>query len=145
MGQPAISHWGAVRGLPDHPEVGDFDETLDQAGIREGATNAGFDGVDLDALQYRVSAAVDVATAHIRDRRDDFESDLLRRIDDYRRGLKGWEQTALGIVTDSGRRTGSRLQIEATVDESSALIEALAASGDPFVRVVAVIVPKAGS
>ncbi|MFD3425570.1 DEAD/DEAH box helicase [Nocardia fluminea] len=145
LGQPAISHWGAVRGLPDHPEVGDFDQTLDQAGIREGATNAGFDAVDLDTLQYRVSAAVDAATEHIRDRRDDFEADLLRRIDDYRRGLKGWEQTALGIVTDSGRRTGSRLEITATVDQSTALIDSLAASGDPFVRVVAVIVPKAGS
>lgn len=145
LGQPAIAHWGAVRGLPDHPEVGDFDETLDQAGIREGASNAGFADVDLDALQYRVGAAVDAATEHIRDRRDDFEADLLRRIEEYRRGLKGWEQTALGIVTDSGRRTGSRLDIEATVDQSTALIDALAASGDPFVRVVAVIVPKAGS
>ena len=145
LGQPAIAHWGAVRGLPDNPEVGDFNEALDQAGIREGATNAGFEGVDLAALQYRVEAAVDAATEHIRDRRDDFEADLLRRIEDYRSGLKGWEQTALGIVTDSGRRTGSRLDIEATVDQSTALIDSLAASGDPFVRVVAVIVPKAGS
>lgn len=145
LGQPAIAHWGAVRGLPDHPEVGDFDATLDQAGIREGATSSGFSGVDLDALQYRVGAAVDAATEHIRDRRDEIEADLRRRIDDYRRGLKGWEQTALGIVTDSGRRTGSRLDIEATVDQSTALIDSLAASGDPFVRVVAVIVPKAGN
>lgn len=145
LGQPAISHWGAVRGLPDHPEIGDFDETLDQAGIREGATNAGFEAVDVEALQYRVGSAVDAATEHIRDRRDDFEADLLRRVDEYRRGLKGWEQLALGIVTDSGRRTGSRLDIEATVDQSTALIDSLAASGDPFVRVVAVIVPKAGS
>lgn len=145
LGQPAISHWGAVRGLPHNPEVGDFDDALDQAGIREGAANTGFEAVELDALQYRVGAAVDAAAEHIRDRRDDFEADLLRRIGEYRSGLKGWEQTALGIVTDSGRRTGSKLMIEATVDQSSALIDSLAASGDPFVRVVAVIVPKAGS
>lgn len=144
LGQPAIAHWGAVRGLPDDAEVGDFDEALDQAGIREGAANAGFADVDLDALQYRVAAAVDAATEHLRDRRDDIEADLLRRIDEYRKNLKGWEQTVLGIVTDSGRRTGSRLEISETVDQSSELIDSLAASGDPFVRVVAVIVPKAG-
>ncbi|WP_372024381.1 SNF2-related protein [Rhodococcus sp. NyZ502] len=143
-GKPAIAHWGAVRGLPDNPEVGDFDETLDQAGIREGAANAGFGDVDLEVLQAMVSAAVDAATEHLRDRRDDFEADLLRRIDEYRKSLKGWEQTVLEIVTDSGRRTGSKLEISETIDESSALIDSLAASGDPFVRVVAVIVPKAG-
>ncbi|WP_188831031.1 DEAD/DEAH box helicase [Nocardia camponoti] len=145
LGQPAIAHWGAVRGLPADAEVGDFDETIDRAGIREDATNSGFSTLDLSTLQSWVPVAVDAATTHIRERRDSFEADLLHRIDEYRRGLKGWEQTALGIVTENGRRTGSRLTIEATVDESTALIDALAADGDPFIRVVAVIVPKAGS
>lgn len=145
LGQPAISHWGAVRGLPDHPEVGDFDEAVDAAGIREGATNSGFEGLDLGSLQYRVAAAVDAASAHLRDRRDDIEFDLLKRIVDYRQNLKGWEQTSLEIVTGSGKGAGSKLKIAETVDESSALIDSLAANGDPFVRVVAVIVPRAGS
>ncbi|MFH5211495.1 DEAD/DEAH box helicase [Antrihabitans sp. NCIMB 15449] len=144
LGQPAIAHWGAVRGLPDNAEVGDFDEAVDAAGIKEDATNSGFDGIDLSSLQYRVSAAVDAATTHLRDQRDVIEVELLERIEEYRQSLKGWEQTALGIVTDTGRRTGSKLQIAETVDESSKLIDSLAADGDPFVRVVAVIVPKAG-
>lgn len=145
LGRPAIAHWGAVRGLPNTPDVGDFDEALDAAGITEGATNPGLRPENFADAQYHVAEAVDAATRHLRDKRDDIEADLLERIDQYRQSLKTWQQSALKIVADSGRRTGSKLSIEETTDESTVLIDSLAASGDPFVRVVAVIVPKAGA
>lgn len=145
LGRPAIAHWGAVRGLPDHPEVGDFDTAVDAAGIRENATNPGFSGNDYAAIEYHVSMAVHAAAAHLRDKRDDIEADLLQRIDSYRQSLKNWEQSALDIAVDPVRRSGSKLAITETADQSMALIDALAAAGDPFVRVVAVIVPRAGA
>ena len=145
LGRPAIAHWGAVRGLPDHPEVSDFDEALDEAGITEGATNPGLDPAQYIDAQYHVAGAVDAATNHLRDKRNDFEVDLLRRIDSYRKNLKTWEQAALSIVADPNRRTGNKLTITETSDQSLALIDSQAAAGDPFVRVVAVIVPRGGA
>lgn len=145
LGRPAIAHWGAIRGLPDHPEVGDFDEVLDAAGITEGATNPGLNPGDFVDAQYHVAEAVDSATEHLRDKRDEIEADLLRRIDSYRQSLKTWEQAALSIVEDPKRRSGSKLTITETSDQSLALIDSQAAAGDPFVRVVAVIVPRVGA
>ncbi|MGU3292511.1 helicase-related protein [Williamsia sp. M5A3_1d] len=142
-GSPAIAHWGAVGGLPNNPDVRDFDEIVDVAGIREGATNPGIDNELLGDLQKNVPGAVDAATAHIRSRRDDFEVELLERVDQYRASLKTWEQTALTVVIETGARKNARLDIEKTADDWSAIIDSLAASGDPFVRVVGVIIPKA--
>lgn len=144
LGRPAIAHWGAVHGLPNDPDVGDFDDALDAAGIIEGATNPGLDPADLADAGYHVAAAVEAATKHLREKRDDIEADLLERIDRYRQNLKNWQQAALSIVADSSRRTGSKLTIEETSDQSMALIDSQAAAGDPFVRVVAVIVSRGG-
>ncbi|MCV7206362.1 helicase [Mycolicibacterium peregrinum] len=145
LGRPAIAHWGAIRGLPDHPDVGDFDDALDIAGITEGATNTGLNDGDCADAQYHIAAAVDAATEHLRDKRDDIEADLLRRIANYRQKLKTWEQAAMSIVEDTTRRAGSKLTITETSDQSLALIDSQAAVGDPFVRVVAVIVPRVGA
>jgi ERCC4-related helicase len=145
LGRPAIAHWGAIRGLPDHPEVGDLEEALNLAGISEGATNPGMNSDSYAEAQCHVAAAVDAAAAHLRDKRDDIEADLVRRIDSYRQNLKTWEQAALSIVGDPKRRSGSKLTIAETSDQSLALIDSQAAAGDPFVRVVAVIVPRVGA
>ncbi len=144
LGRPAIAHWGAIRGLPDAPEVDDFDQALDSAGITEGATNPGLRSEDFADAQAHVVKAVDFATEHLRNKRDEIEADLLRRIENYRQSLKSWEQAALSIVKDPKRRSGSKLTIAETSDESLALIDSQAAAGDPFVRVVAVIVPRVG-
>jgi ERCC4-related helicase len=145
LGRPAIAHWGAIRGLPDHPEVGDFDDALDAAGISEGATNPGINADDCADAQYHVAEAVDAAREHLREKRDEIEADLLRRIESYRQSLKTWEQAALSVVDDPKRRSGSKLTIAETSDQSLALIDSQAAAGDPFVRVVAVIVPRVGA
>ncbi|WP_347958105.1 DEAD/DEAH box helicase [Gordonia aichiensis] len=142
-GRPAIAHWGAVRGLPADPEVLDFDDVVTAAGLNENATNPG--PQDITGLQALVPAAIDAAVDHIRGRRDVFESDLLDRVERYRANLKAWEQTALAVVTEAGSRKNSHLEVvENTTKDWSAIIDSVAASGDPFVRVVGVIVPKAG-
>ncbi|WP_254431583.1 DEAD/DEAH box helicase [Gordonia rubripertincta] len=143
-GRPSIAHWGAVRGLPDVPEVLAFDDIVGTAGLREGATNTGIDEADIARLQQYVPAAVDAALVHLRDRRDDFEVDLLDRVERYRKSLENWEQTALTITTAAGSRKNSRLEVQKTAGDWSEIINALAASGDPFVRVVGVIIPRKG-
>ncbi|WP_431839950.1 DEAD/DEAH box helicase [Gordonia hongkongensis] len=143
-GSPSIAHWGAVRGLPDAPEVHEFDDIVDAAGLREGATNTGIGDDDIKRLQPYVPAAVDAALSHLRERRDDFEADLLDRVEGYRKSLETWEQTALTITTAAGSRKNSRLEVQKTAGDWSEIINSLAASGDPFVRVVGVVIPRKG-
>ncbi len=140
-GRPAIAHWGAVTGLPSAPEVDDFETIVEISGLSESATNAGLHDDELSELQGLVPLAVDAARAHIQERRDDFERDLIDRVDRYRSGLKLWEQAAMQIA-DVGSRKGGKLEVQTTSGNWSAIIDSLAASGDPFVRVVGVIVPK---
>ncbi|MCK0517655.1 DEAD/DEAH box helicase [Williamsia sp. DF01-3] len=144
IGRPAIAHWGAVKAPFGETDVYDFDDIVLDAGLGEGAKNFGLTNVDIAELGKLVPAAIDAATAHLRTRRDDFEADLLERVDVYRRSLKLWQQTALAVVSAPGSRSDTRLEVERTVDDWTSLIDSLAASGDPFIRVVAVIVPRAG-
>lgn len=144
-GRPAIAHWGAVHGLPGSPEVDDFDEVIDRAGLREGAHNSGVDQQLVDSLQEHVPAAIDAALEHIRDRRDEFEADLLERVAGYRENLQHYEQTALDVVTRSGSKKNSQFRVQQTTEAWSEIIDSMAAAGDPFVRVVGVVVPHEGA
>ncbi|WP_232715215.1 DEAD/DEAH box helicase [Gordonia metallireducens] len=141
-GAPAIAHWGAVTGLPDEPDVDDFDTVVARSGLQEGTSNPGIADHEIADLQRYVADAVDAALHHIRTRRDDFELELLDRVDRYRNSLKAWEQTALTVVSSSGSRTNTRLDVEQIADSCRSIIDSLAASGDPYVRVIGVIVPK---
>ena len=141
-GRPAIAHWGAVTGLPDAPEVVDFEFVVEVAGLSEAAGNPGVPDDALEPLQHLVPAAVDAARNHIRARRDDFEHNLIDRVERYRADLTRWEQTALTIAAEPGKRTDARLEIEQTAGSWASIIDSMAASGEPFVRVVGVIIPK---
>ncbi|MFC4003750.1 helicase-related protein [Prauserella oleivorans] len=143
LGQPVLTRWGAVTGLPDDPEVGDLREALERAGLKEQARNPG--GVEgwVDRLQPLVPAAVAAATEDLRRHRTEMEGALLERLDEHRRRLSRWEQQALFVVEQSGGQGRNKRQdVLDTSGEVSALIDSLAAAGEPFVRVVGLIVPS---
>lgn len=141
LGQPAIAHFGAVTGLPDEPAVGDLLDAVDAAGIKEKAVNPGGAGVALARLAGLLPLAIDAATKDLHDRRGTIETDLLARIDRYRSRLRSWEQ--LSLLRVSQLRTEA---VSTVADETSSLIDSLATSGDPLVRVIGIITPRpAGS
>ncbi len=141
LGQPALACWAAISGLPQRAEIGDLVETLERAGLKEGSVNPGAVGGWMDELQPLVPAAVDAATADLRERRHELETDLLERLEAHRAKLGRWEQQAL-LVAEKDREPSKRKdRIVAVRDEASRLIDSLAPHGEPFVRVVAVIVP----
>ncbi len=141
LGQPVLSRWGAITGLPDSPQVDEMLEVVEKAGLKEAARNPGGVQAWVEKLQHLVPDAVDAATADIRKRRDEAESVLLERLEEHRRRLSNWEELALFVADQSQNAAKSRSAVETARDETSALIDSLATAGDPFVRVVGLIVP----
>ncbi|WP_410595377.1 helicase-related protein [Amycolatopsis sp. lyj-23] len=141
LGQPVLTHWGAITGLPDHPDVGDLRDALEHAGLREHARNRGGVSHWLEKMQPLVPTAVDVAMQDLRRRRDEMEGELLARLERHRQRLGAWEQHALFLVD---RGSGSRKRkddVLTTRDETAELIDSLATADEPFVRVIGLIVP----
>jgi superfamily II DNA or RNA helicase len=143
LGQPAIGHFGAVTGLSGTPVVGDLLDAVRAAGIKERAINPGGVGVDLAPLKALLPLAIDAATKHLYERREAIEDDLLHRIESYRSQLRSWEQLALlRLEEQPGSTSRKRARVVEIADETSQLIDSLAASGDPYVRIVGIIVPR---
>lgn len=154
-GQVVSARLGAVSGLMDRTgrlladrssaDVGDLTDALTRAGIDQDALNAGRASQwDADRLTRGVGPALDMALQELRERRDEFEGDLLERIEVDQARLHRWEQRSfdlLGLQPPSASRTkrGDRVTREASRLER--LIASMAASGDPYVRLLGVIVP----
>jgi superfamily II DNA or RNA helicase len=143
LGQPAIGHFGAVTGLPSSPVVGDFLDAVQAAGIKERAVNPGGAGVELGPLKSLLPLAIDAATEHLFERRESFETDLLHRMASYRSQLQSWKQLSLIHLGEQVGATGEkRERVAEMADETSRLIDSLAPSGDPYVRVIGIIAPR---
>ncbi|WP_007023731.1 DEAD/DEAH box helicase [Saccharomonospora iraqiensis] len=151
LGQPVLTRWGAITGLPHAPEVGDLRAALERAGLREEARNPG--GVEpwLERMQPLVPDAVAAATRDIHERRREMEGGLVERLDEHRKRLSTWEQQALSVLERRRSESGDsnvhrkldrqREDVAGIREETAKLIDSLAAAGDPFVRVVGLIVP----
>jgi hypothetical protein len=76
LGHPTVVEWIAVQGLPDAPTV----TTMDQAFLTACGVSPTMPGralpVDIDGLQRHVAQAIDVATAHLSDRRDRYDAQV---------------------------------------------------------------------
>jgi superfamily II DNA or RNA helicase len=143
LGQPALGHFGAVTGLSNTPTVGDLLDALQAAGIKERAVNPGGAGIDLGPLRAMLPLAIDAATKHLYERRETIESELLQRIESFRHQLHSWEQLSLQRLADHGPGAGKqKAQVADVADSTSQLIDSLAASGEPYVRVVGIIAPR---
>ncbi|HEU0088770.1 MAG TPA: DEAD/DEAH box helicase [Pseudonocardiaceae bacterium] len=141
LGQPALARWSAISGPPQRAEITDLVDILERAGLKERSVNPGSAAAWLAELQPLVPAAIEAATDDLRRRRHELETELLAWLDAQRAKLGRWEQQALWVAErdrDPGRRKSRIVEVR---DETSRLIDSLVAHGEPFVRVVAVIVP----
>ncbi|MHA6802323.1 DEAD/DEAH box helicase [Salinifilum ghardaiensis] len=141
LGQPVVTHWGAITGLPEQPVVGDLAEVVQRAGLQAGAENPG--GVEhwVEKLQPLVPQAVAAAKADLRERRDELEDGLTARLQEHRDRVDAWKQQALFVADRAADANKRKATVHSTTEETERLIDALAASGEPFVRVVGLIVP----
>ena len=149
-GQPVIMHWGAATrlGLPDdpEPEIADLVAVLEAAGIRYGAVNPGLDAGQAERLQALVPLAVAAERAHLEGLREQRASALAPRLDEFGQRLQRWagvQQVQLELVGTEHRRRREQSRIERVTAETRELMRSLSPAGEPLVRVVGVIVPRA--
>ena len=143
-GQPTVVEWMAVERLPDHPNVLPMEQVLREAGVGPALSNTrSVSDEELDRLQQLVPAAVEAGREHMRRVRKEQEQALTERIEAHRRRLGAWyqrsEQLAQSLAV-AGQRQHRKQQIDRVYGEVDGLIRDLATSGEPLVRVVAVLV-----
>lgn len=141
-GQPTVVEWMAVDRLPDHPHVRPLLAALQEAAVGPRLGNTGR-APDLSELQQLVVAAVRAGREHMRAVRDDRDAALVERAGRNERRLRVWRQQAEQLTIDIAampQRRHREKEVAAVTADTEGLIADLRTSGDPLVRVVAVLV-----
>ncbi len=137
-GQVTLARWGAWS--PSQDEIADLLPALDAAGIRENAINPGVDATGLDHL---IEPALAAARADIIARRSAMEATLDAQFDGHIEQVALWQEQALEIAEASNARRKNRDRVTQTTESVLALIDSQRVTGDPYVRVLGVIVAGA--
>jgi hypothetical protein len=150
FGQPTVVEWMAVTDLPGPGRVGPMEEALTRAGVGPGMTNPQA-ALDLAALQALVPAAVATAREHLERERDRFDERVAEPLHTYLDRLDGWVQHSLPLATreePAGRDVAASTKRERAVRETERrqreLVDRLRTTGEPMLRVLAVLAPLAG-
>jgi superfamily II DNA or RNA helicase len=141
-GQPTVVEWMAVDRLPDHPHVRPLLAALQEAAVGPRLGNTGR-APDLPELQQLVVPAVRAGREHMRAVRDDRDAVLVERAGRNERRLRAWRQQAEQLTIDIAampQRRHREKEVAAVTADTEGLIADLRTSGDPLVRVVAVLV-----
>ncbi|MFD0902088.1 DEAD/DEAH box helicase [Actinomadura sediminis] len=138
FGQPTVVEWMAVvsgRVLPDKmPDI------LADAGVGPDMTNTGRP-IDLDPLTARIPDAVATARRHLEERRAHYDAEIVAPLNDYRDHLESWRQLTLDIAHVSQRKR-EETRVDDTVERQQRLLDSLQITGEPLLRVLAVLVPQ---
>ncbi|MDA8370390.1 MAG: helicase-related protein [Nocardiopsaceae bacterium] len=138
LGQPTVVEWMAVTGLPDTPRVGDMVAAMHDAGIGPDMVNTGDPG-DLATLHELVRPAVRAARAHLDARRELYDREIEHDLEAPRTRLEKWHQSALEGIGDDPRRERRRGRVDETVDEQRKLMQKMRTTGEPLLRILAVL------
>lgn len=143
QGRPQLVEWLTVTPVPGAgPIVGDLFEQLSAAGVGPSMPNPGR-SPDVAALRSHLDDVVQAARAEMGRRRAEHD----RRIDELLAGpserLGEWVQRSeqLALELDDRRRDGRRRHIDDVQADTRRLIDSLRTTGEPMVRVLAVLVP----
>ncbi|GGQ00536.1 DEAD/DEAH box helicase [Streptosporangium pseudovulgare] len=140
-GRPTVVEWMAVSGPPGALAVQgrSMVEVLATAGVGPGMVNTGLKP-DLEPLQRMVRPAVAVARAHLEESRAHYDAEVTAPLEKYRERLADWEQLTLdGLhVSQVGRKEAG---VRETADEQRRLLESLETTGEPLLRILAVLIP----
>lgn len=138
LGQPTVVEWMAVTGLPGNPRIEDMTDALTRAGVGPGLVNNGQFG-DVAALERLVPAAVDAAREHLEACRTEYDVRVNGPIESYRARLGAWEQLSLDAL--QAQQRSRREQVSETAAGLRRLTDALRTTGEPLLRVLAVLSP----
>lgn len=141
--RPTVVAWMAVGGLPDDPHVDDdMTAVLARAKVGPSMINPGRPP-DTEALGTLVPQAVAVARAYLERRRAEYEKANVEPLERYARQLRQWEQTSLegldALSAPSREKAAGR--VRGTGEQQRRLIDNLRTTGEPLLRVLAVLEP----
>ena len=123
--------------------VEDMVTLLRRAGLDDRAINTGaLEEELLERLRPGVPVALDAATTTLRRRRAEFEGDFDERLAADRERLSVWHQESLDHLTLPSVSRARRERIERTAQGIDDLITSMQVTGEPHVRLLAVIVPR---
>ena len=145
-GQPQLVEWLAITETLGTQVVVDLFEVAARAGIGPTMPNPGAP-IDLAPLQARLDAVLTTARAELAERRRNHESELNERLAVPTDRLDAWvkESHQLALLKVENERRRHEKTTREVRDRMERLIESTRITGDPLVRVVAVLVPPAGS
>ncbi|WP_223838997.1 DEAD/DEAH box helicase [Nocardiopsis deserti] len=136
LGQPTVVEWMAVTGLPGAPRVEDMFEALQRTGVGSGMVNTGR-AEDLSALQELVPDAVRAARTHLAERSAAYDARIEQDLAAPEQRLKEWQQLSLDGLGEG--RQKERGRVHDTVAEQERLMRRMRTSGEPLLRVLAVV------
>ncbi|MEV0230911.1 DEAD/DEAH box helicase [Nonomuraea sp. NPDC050786] len=137
LGQPTVVEWMAVTGSA--VQDADMVEVLRRAGVGPRMINPDRP-VDLAPLQELVKPAVDIARVHLEKRRAHYDAEVVRPLELYRERLTDWEQLTL----DGARTKAQADRARRTADEQRRLLDSMQTTGEPLLRILAVLIPGGG-
>ncbi|GAB1641452.1 helicase-related protein [Krasilnikovia sp. MM14-A1259] len=140
LGQPTVVEWMAISGLPEAPVVRPMPQVLAAAGVRPSMPNPNR-LADFADLQGLVPDAIQVARKHLAGRLADWEQRTEEPLTAHRRRLERWEQASLvDVDTPAPLRAHRDRKVRDTAAAQRNLINLLETSGEPLLRLLAVLV-----
>lgn len=134
LGRATVVDWMAVCGLPGPATIRPMDEVLQEAGVGPGLTNTGMPG-DITALQELVPAAVSAARDQLVRKREEWDGVIDAQLRDHESRLDQWEQLSLLEIAGSA----AERRVRETAARQRRLADSLRTSGEPYLRVLAVL------
>ncbi|CAO5165686.1 Helicase [Frankia sp. AiPs1] len=155
FGQPTVVEWMALTGLAGPVRFHPMHEALTAAGVGPGMTNVQA-ALDLAPLQALVPTAVTAARGRLEQQRADWDERIAEPLRAYLDRLDAWVTRSLptGAERAAARQADSERAVAAltkrarlvreTVHRQRELVERLHTTGEPMLRVLAVLAPTPG-
>lgn len=139
-GQPQLVEWMAVSVGPDGTIVSDLFATLNRAGVTTTMSNSGRD-LPLGKLAAHVPVAVAAARDELKARRAAHDVALDELLEGPRQRLVEWRRGSnqLALALDERRRSEKDRYTRSVVEDTTSLIDSMRTTGEPLVRVLAVL------
>ncbi|WP_223838720.1 DEAD/DEAH box helicase [Saccharopolyspora pogona] len=135
-GRPTVVEWMAIVGLPDTPRVLRVDNRfLTACGVGPEMSGRA-EPIELDRLKRLVPLAIDEAERHLRGRHADYAKEIGELLAPHCARVKGWQEELFRLT-----RSGTQKHVRNTVAELEKLAENLTTSGEPLLRLLAVLEP----
>ncbi|MCZ7374900.1 helicase-related protein [Micromonospora sp. WMMC250] len=141
LGQPTVVQWMAVSNLPASPTIRPMDEVLREANVGPTMVNRA-ETIAIDPLKELLPEAVQVARQYLEGKRAEWTEATAEPLRKHREQLRTFQQASLLDELPGVHREKRRQRVDTTVQEQHDLLDRLETTGDPLLRVLAVLVPS---